>query len=47
MLKDVVVVEGGSRCEEIIAHDPRKSGCLALEGDFFLQRRHVVGCVSQ
>ena len=25
MLKDVVVVEGGSRCEEIIAHDPTKS----------------------
>lgn len=25
MLKDVVVVEGGSRCEEIIAHDPPKS----------------------
>ena len=24
MLKDVVVVEGGSRCEEIIAHDPPK-----------------------
>ena len=32
MLKDVVVVEGGSRCEEIIAHDPPKGDVSCWKG---------------
>ena len=57
MLKDVVVVEGGSRCEEIIAHDPPKgdvscwraiSSCSAVMslGAFLSSARASLGALG-